>query len=133
MMNTKEETQKELYYKPNQIKTMAKKMTAALKKATAAYNKQVEEESQDLELEFTPTPVTLTAEHLKTLRKISRRIHEAKNNVSNIGEDEIGDDVKIGYLAGQAFSDLDRAENALDELIDLLATGVEEDDDDNNW
>ena len=112
---------------------MAKKMTAALKRAAAAYNKQVEEESQDLELEFTPTPVTLTVEHLKTLRKISRRIHEAKNNVSNIGEDEIGDDVKIGYLAGQAFSDLDRAEDALDELIDLLSPGVEDDDDDNNW
>jgi hypothetical protein len=105
---------------------MAKKMTTAAKKAA--------EESQDLELEFTPTPVTLTADHIKTLRKISRRIHEAKNNVSNIGEDEIGDDVKIGYLAGQAFSDLDRAEDSLDELIDLLASGVEEDDDDtSNW
>lgn len=131
MIYTREETQKELYYKPKQIKTMAKKMTAALKRA-AAYNKQVEEEAEEVEIEFTPTP-TFTVEHLKTLRKISRRIHEAKNNVSNIGEDEIGDDVKIGYLAGQAFSDLDRAEDALDELIDLLAIGVEEDDDDNNW
>jgi hypothetical protein len=113
---------------------MAKKMTAALKRAAATYNKQVEEESQDLELEFTPTPVTLTADHIKTLRKISRRIHEAKNNVSDLGEGEIGDDVKIGYLAGQAFSDLDRAEDSLDELIDLLAPGVEEDDDDtSNW
>jgi septation ring formation regulator EzrA len=106
-------------------------MTAALKRA-AAYNKQVEEETEEVEIEFTPAP-TLTAEHLKTLRKISRRIHEAKNNVSNIGEDEIGDDVKIGYLAGQAFSDLDRAEDALDELIGLLAIGVVEDDVDTSY
>jgi hypothetical protein len=113
---------------------MAKKMTAALKKATAAHEKRLAEESQDLELEFTPTPVNLTADHIKTLRKISRRIHEAKNNVSDLGEGEIGDVLKIGYLAGQAFSDLDRAEDSLDELIDLLAPGVEDDDDDtSNW
>jgi len=112
---------------------MAKKISAAIKKATAAYEKRLADEPEELELELTPEPVTVTAEHIKTLRKISRRIYEAKNNVSDIGEGEIGDEVKIGYLAGQAFSDLDRAEDAIDDLIELLSPNVEDDDDDNNW
>lgn len=113
---------------------MAKKISAAIKKATTAYEKRLAEEPQEvLELEFTPEPITVTAEHIKILRKISRRIYEAKNNVSDIGEGEIGDKVKIGYLAGQAFSDLDRAEDAIDDLIEELLPSVEDNDDDNNW
>lgn len=79
------------------------------------------------------TPIIIiTVEQLKTLEKISTRIHAAKNNVSDIGEEGIKDRIQIGYLAGQAFSDLNRAEDTLDELIEQISPS-DLDSEDDSW
>jgi hypothetical protein len=79
--------------------------------------------------QLVPIDSIITLSEYQALRKARNRVQWAKELIQDIGQNSYESKVELGFAAGKAFNDLDRAFDVLDDLVYKLEPAeIEEDD-----
>ena len=78
----------------------------------------------------TPTPkvITLTEAQLEAIRSISHLVNASRRHLSSF--DEVADLGAAGFYAGQAYALIDKADDDLTELLEVISPDCEDCDED---